>query len=388
MRKKIQWALYLILSSLLILSPFSQAADILTTAEKTLYNPADQTRAGIEVEFAGLSVRQAATLTQNILGGPMELHQERIKTTLKEITASGQRIYNETDLIEYVVSTPSLGKIVLKPDTNQVNDTDEVLDSKAFVVELVTEPLKGADKVVLLQKVMEALKKAGAIGTKDDLAVSIQMNTEVAEGDINKLNWEHVLNIIRSVYHPSHAQQMADNMNVPKIRRQYLKPLSRGLQKMILDPNYKASGRQLFDDIIYRQSLDLLGFKNAWIMPVEEARNTLLAQKNPIVPGVVKQTRLRVSSLLMWAFPDDPMTKIYTSAGWAVGRPLIEWREWNNDFDVISPYKQALGMIQGAKTYGYYDHDRLVSNLSGISITTVKKLRQKYYELRLLQEDG
>jgi|GEM_PF-3593263 len=91
----------------------------------------------------------------------------------------------------------------------------------------------------------------------------------------------------------------------------------------------------------------------------------MLSNKNPIVPQVVKQNYLRVSSLLMVLYPEDLLSKIYDEAGWAVGRPLIESREANNDFNLVDLVKQGLGLVSAGKTYGYYDHDKLISQLTG-----------------------
>ncbi|MFN8790983.1 MAG: amidoligase family protein [Bdellovibrionales bacterium] len=353
-------------------SPLAQAVDLLTTAEKVFYTP-DNTRVGIEVEFSGLSAQKVAEVVSQTLGGFTTTQMETLKTSIKEIRPDGTRIYNELSIEEYVVHTKQLGKVLVKPETNQV--TDASVDFKNVIVELVTEPIR-EHQSESLQQVMDALKKKGAQGTSDTNAVATQMNTEIAEGHLERIDWRQIVNVMRSYVLPNHRRQIEASLDVPRIRRKYVRTFSKGLQEKILDPRYRISGRGLYDDVIYRQSLEVLGFKDAWTMPIAKARQTLLAQANPIVPQVVKQTALRLSSLLMFAFPDDPMTKIIHSSGWAVPRPLIEWREWNTNFNVKSPFKQAIGLLQAAKSYGYYDHDKLIYSLAGIEEKTVRKIRQ------------
>lgn len=368
MAKKIGWvALWL---SIVV---SSSATDLLTSAEHVFYRP-DQTRVGIEIEYSGLDLKDSADAVLKHVGGTLLIKNVTHSTTLKEILPNGTRVYNQVTVPEYIIKNSSIGQVVLKPDFNQLDDSQ--INLKNYVVEMVTEPLF-AEHIPFLQKIMDELKSRGALGTSPTRTVATQMNTEIASGQIEKLDWQMVVNILRVYSRLPHRAQISKKLNVPSNRQKYLLPLSPGFLKKLLEPTYQPTGRELYDDLIYRQSLELLGETRAWEMPIEEAHRLLLAKPNPIVPRVVKLNRLRLSSLLMWAFPQDPMSKIYAQSGWAVARPLIEWREWNTDFDITSPYRQALGIINAAKEHGYFDHDLLMAELSGVESKVIRKLREK-----------
>lgn len=365
------WArLFLAIS--IALTATGRSADLLTTAEHTFYQ-SDNTRVGIEVEFTGLEIEKVVRLVSRALNAPAKSRYIPMKTTLKGYDKDGTAIYNEELLQEYVLESEALGEVILKIDNNMVSDTGEI-DPKAAVIELVTAPIREA-QVGVLQEIMNRLRKAGALGTSKDRAVSIQTNVEIAEGKIDQVDWKQIVDTVRT--YVKYEKQIDKNLQVPAIRRKYLKQFTPGFVAKVLDPSYRISARGLYDDLIYRQTLEYMGKpKAAWRLPIDEVRKRVLSAKNPIVPEVVKQNRLRLSSLLMKAFPNDPMSKLYDVSGWAKARPLIEFRERNNDFNVIAPFKQSVGLIQAAKQHGYYDLDKLIYSMSGVSEDTVKKLRR------------
>lgn len=371
-------SIHVVTSLILILQIFSgsklMAADLLTSAEHTFYTGADR-RVGIEIEFTGLDPLKVAQIIAEMTGGSFTQVEQVVKTNVKDVHVNGSVIYNTAQIIEYKVTAGELGTIIVKPDFNQVDDF-RAGDKKDHVVEIVTEPLEREDQVVFLQKIMDRLQSVGAKGASAKNAVAIQMNTEIANGKIEDVDWNQILDLIRVFYHPDHLKQMHDRLQIKPIRLQYLLPLTDRLLEKLRNPGYKASARSLYDDIIYRQSLEILGDSEAWTMPIGKARKKLLGYTHPIVPQVVKQTLLRMSSLLMWALPEDPMSKMYFESGWAVGRPLVEWRAWNSDFQVLSAYKQALGLMSATDEFGYFDHDHLLAAMSGLTLKTIRKMRK------------
>ena len=364
---RVQRSLGIVILLFIAGTKLSFAVDLLDSAETIFFNQEDRTRVGIESEFTGLSAHEAAIVVQKIVGGKIEERTVSIKTTLKKIKSDGTRIYNFYDLREFVIHS-TIGEIVLKPETNQITDVDSIKKNPQ-VVELVSEPIRYPD-VMQLQKALSHLQEAGAKGTSKKRAVSTQVNVEIDGGDLEKTrtNIQPVVDLFRSYARPEHRKQIDARLNVPKARKPYVEGPSDGFLKKLLDPSYRPTAHEFFNDYMYRQSLELLEgkqSKQAWTLPIDQVKKRVISNANPIVPRVVKQNYLRASSLLMALYPDDPLSKIYEDAGWAVPRPLIEFREANNDFKVESLVKQDLGLVSAAKTYGYYDHDKLVSKLIG-----------------------
>lgn len=367
------FALYLAISPI----PEARAVDILTTAEHNFFKKDDPTRVGIEVEFTNLSLDDSAKVIQRRLGGKLERATQTNITTLKGYDEKGQPLYNTVDTPYYKLKDSSIGDVLLKLEINQVSET-EMSKSAENIIEIVTDPIGGEKKLNLLQRAITDLKEKGARGTDKKTAISTQVNVEIEGGDKAKIKVGDTVNLMREYFRPSHREQINARLEVPKIRQPYVGEYSPGFMKKLLDPKYNpASWQELFDDYVYRQSLELQGDKNAWKMPIEKARAKLLAQKDPIVPVVVKQNAVRISSLLAYMVPNDPMVARYVDSGWIKPYPIVEFREFNNTFDVVGPTRQSLGLVQGAKDYGYFDHDRLMSEMTGIQAKDIEALRER-----------
>jgi len=368
-----------IISIFLLLSNSTLAVDILTSAEKNFFSADDTSRVGVEVEFSGLSLDKSTKKIQSVVGGTAKFKTMKTLTTIKGYDESGKVLYNEVDIPYYEIKNSKLGNLVIKVETNQLSTTEMAKDNKA-IIELVTDPISGINKMELLQKAVSALENAGAVGTSADLAVSTQINVEIQKGVKSKIHVMDTINLLRTYFRKEHWDQIHMREKIPASRKPYVQAYSPEFMSRLMDPEYKPRNwQQFFDDFIYRQSLELLGEKKAWTMPIKDARAKLLSYKEPIVPRVVKQNALRISSLLAYMVPNDPMTKIMThpDTGWIKPYPIIEFREWNNTFDVIKPYKYSLGLVSAADQFGYYDHDRLLSELSGVPLDQIKELRKR-----------
>lgn len=361
---------------LALLGSQARATDLMKTAQTVFFNPADDTRVGIEVEYVGLSAERSAEIFARNLGGTVEKKEVWIETTILGKDANGNKVYDKVRSFEYVVRGSSIGDIVFKTDLNQTSDTGKI-NLKDAVVEMVSAPIRYPE-VQRLQGALTAIKEAGARGTASGKAVAAQVNMEIAGGKRDQIVLNDVINLMRSYLRPEHLKQIETALEIPDYRKKFLKSYSDGMMQRLLDPAYRPTERGFYDDFIYRQSLEFKGVADAWTMPIEQARQRLLADPNPVVPEVVKLNHLRLSSLLMFMFPEDPMSKVYHESGWAVGRPLVEFRSWNTDreFDILHPVRQALGLKDAAREFGYYDHDRLLSALSGIDEKAIRDLRE------------
>jgi hypothetical protein len=350
----------------------AQPSDLLTTADQVFFTH-DNTRVGIEVEFWGLSVEQSAEIVALALNGYVTVREIEKVTTVKEIKPDGTPVFNTAKVKEWVIKNNLIGDVIVKKESNDTSEYEEA-DPNQLVVELVTAPIR-FDQAAALQMAITALKNAGAKGTTSDKAVATQVNTEIGEGRLQQMNPQDTVDLLRSYVRPEHRAQVEKSMNVPAVRRQYLLPFSPGFMSKLLNPDYHPTWRELYDDYIYRQSLELLGDTKAWSLTADEAHKRLLSHADPVVPSVVKLNLLRISSLLMFIYPHDPMSKEYGRRQWAVARPLVEFREWDTDFNVIDPVREALGLINAAKVYHYYDHDHLVAAMSGLSPSLIQMTR-------------
>ncbi len=369
-----------IILSLVSLNTNIFAADFLHSMQTVFFNNNDQRRVGLEVEFIGLNPKKASEIVAKFSGGKLIVKTEKIKTTIKETKPDGTIIYNEKDYTYYVIENTPMGKITMKPDANQLSDTEEA-DPKQMVTELVSEPVRYKD-AEYLQTVLNELKAQGALGTNEDVAIANQVNAEVGavEGE-NIREVKFYKNLIRDYYYPRHSEQINERINAAVIRKRYINPLAPKYLNILLDPNYNPTLEQFFMDYFYRQSLELLGEADfAWNADLKHVKERLLSYKNPIVPTVVKLNEVRLSSLFAYLFPEDPLAKLYVSSGWVVARPLVEFREWNNDFDIVSPVKQSLGLMRAVHKFGYFDHDHLMAELSNLSVEDIERLRTKYFK--------
>lgn len=123
-------------------------------------------RTGVEVEFSGLTEREAAEVVRTLWGGAIT---ERAPHVIEIAGTERGTVRIELDT-------------ALK-DTGDSALADKLLDlsRKVVPVEIVTEPL-AAEDLPDIDRLMEALERSGARGSQDGvlLAFGVHLNTEVA----------------------------------------------------------------------------------------------------------------------------------------------------------------------------------------------------------------
>ncbi len=344
----------------------SGAEDFLTSAEHIFFDRSQyQRRFGVEIEFTGLQdgiIEQviesifSAEVVERLDHGEVKFHSPYGEIKLK-IESSAWR---------FALSDPKRYQRQWARD----------LESAAR--EIVLPPLT-YENIELFDKLSTALVDLGAIGANAENGVSTQVNVEMPPlapslgGNPQAL--KNLINLLRIYSRPEHIEQMKDKLNIPEIRKQYLYEMQPGFLKKLHDPDYNPTLREFYDDYLYRQSLEFLGFRNAWTLPTEDAKQLLLDQQEIIVPQVVKMVRLRVSSLLLQAFPEDPLSRAITLMKWARPLPIVEMKEFNNDFDFGRTIRRALGIVHSAELFGNYSHDTLVESITGIDHRDLEKIR-------------
>jgi hypothetical protein len=334
----------------------ASAVDFLDSAERHFYSPMQNQKFGIEVEMMGLSQEQVVQIVQDRYGGITGISDA--KNTIR-------------------IANSILGNIEIKLEVNETSDDPNIKwDTSKNVIELVTEPIT-YEQTVELDKAMQELKKAGAIGTNGINPISIQINVGMMEGTPNQQALE-VVDIMRNYYRKSHQEQIRASSLVPNERWLYLQDYSEHLMAKIFDPKYKPTAEQFFFDFIYRQSLEETLVHNkqaAWTMSEADVRALVEKSNYKVHVKITKLNQIKVASLLLKWFPNDPYTKAILKQGWIKAAPLLEYRIFNNDFEVAKKVRQVVGIHQATRKYGAFDHDALMAEKMHVSVKTIKKSR-------------
>lgn len=345
------------LSLTLFTASSARAVDFLYTAETSFFKPIPGQRYGIEIEMVNMSQQNVT----NIL--------------LQQIGGTAVRIDNKT----IKISNSKIGNVEVKVEVNETSDDPTIDWSKNAdaVIEVVTDPIT-FEQIAPLDLALEALHKNGALGTEKSNPVSIQVNYGmVQEGSVDTKAHE-LLSILRNYFSPNHQKQIKDVLQVPKNRWAYLRDYSPGFMNRVFDPAYNPTAEDLFFDFFYRQSLELSmnGDPAAWTMTKQAVKQKIAELKFPVHVQVIKLNQLKIASLLLYWFPQDTYSAAILKHGWVKAAPLIEYRNANNDFKVADKVKQATGIYLSSKKYGYYDHDKLMSQLSNVAEKDIGNLRK------------
>ncbi|MCB0379546.1 MAG: amidoligase family protein [Bdellovibrionales bacterium] len=320
------------------------AANPLIVAEDRYFDPAFMPRVGIEIELTGLSLEELAPIIQKKIGGVIQVYKKE-EWDFDPATKKPLRYY----VVGKQIEKSLLGALIIKPEDNGTsNDNLKEAYQKTQVVEIVTEPLNYA-QVEVLQKAMDAIKEAGALGTSRVSSVSIQINVEMGEGLRENILVNDILTILRGYLHPDPRKDIGFHFKVPKHRQKYLGLFSDGMMERLMDPLYHPSWEKFFEDFMYRQSLEILGFAKAWSFSPKRARRLLRreveAKGFEVLLPVMKWNYIRVSSLMMFMFPKDWLTQYLLETDWFKDHPILEFREPNNDFRVNSKVRKITGHV-------------------------------------------
>ncbi len=165
--------------------------------------------------------------------------------------------------------------------------------------------------------------------------------------------------------------------------------VSQGFLKRITDPKYLPSQAGLFFDFIYRQTAERLGYsKKAWSSPANEIRSLVMsrlamAEKNQSLPLVLRQlinSPVQLVHYFKKQHPNDPLLQRLVLHLPKLPDGRIVFRSVTNDMDLHEAASGAVGALQAAVKYGAYDHDRLVTALSGLDTDAVRDLREMIME--------
>lgn len=332
-----------LIAPLLILGSIQASAqDLLKFAADQAFNPQESARVGIEVEMSGISTKNIADIVHVKVGGRIAV------------------VPNEVGVPEYHLLDSQLGKVIVKPEDNGTSSLFDYEEGykKTRITEIVTEPLHFA-QVEKLQLAMDALVAAGAEGTKEGHAVSIQTNEEIGKGRPQDHSTRIVLDHLRNFLSTENRRNIQQSLQPAEFRQTYVGPFSEGFMRKLFSPAYDPSWREFYDDFMYRQSAEVIGINGAWERPLEQIRKLVMRELNANgfekIMRVVKWNDIRISSLMIFNFPEEALSKYLVKTTWFRGYPAIENRVRDNDFNVVRAVRENLGISRLSRDFGVFN---------------------------------
>eukprot|EP01080_Neovahlkampfia_damariscottae_P000706 gene706-8958_t len=133
---------------------------------------------------------------------------------------------------------------------------------------------------------------------------------------------------------------------------------------------YKPTMKNLFDDFIIRQGLEVSNSKirNIWSQPIEKLRNEFLKLKT-----FKGQYQIDITPVLMKAFPKDEITKKLTSFGYE-SQNYIQFNEFKHDF--VASVKRVVGFIKATEYLGYFVADNAISEVAHVEVHLLSQIRK------------
>lgn len=262
-------------------------------------NGSARRRIGVEVEFGGLSARDAAHVVQGLLGGEIA-------------TADAHR---------FELAGTSLGDIRIELDSKYVHsDADASAFEKTvrrvagdvsgpiIPTELITDPLPVED-LPKVDRLLDSLAKAGAVGTEQPhLACGVHLNIEWTDSDVSS-----ILRILQAYL--LMAPALRDDIEPDRTRTllPFIGRFPKAYQTKVLDPDYRPDFARFVADYCQanptkNRELDLLPL----LASIDhEAVETALGEKPPAVRPTF---HYRLPNSLIGA------------EGWSISREWDRWR--------------------------------------------------------------
>ncbi len=206
-------------------------------------------RVGVEIEYAKLDVQTSADLVQSLFGGEQKPHG------MHRITVEG------TDHGDFLVELDlrllhrELRGTTPEDDEFQrfLSDLDRELTKAAGDVAGLLVPCEIACPAIpyselgAVQRLMDALREKGAIGTSSSLlaAFGLQLNVELAS-----LETEDILRHLRAYLLISDWLREEIGVNIKRRLATFIDPFPARYIEMVVDPDYRPGLPRLIDDYI------------------------------------------------------------------------------------------------------------------------------------------
>lgn len=366
--KKLAVFSLLVIASILSFQAGAVDFDFVESAISEWFDPEKAPIVGLEVELTGLGQEQISNILHEFLGGTVQIK----KKSHRMLDEQGRP--KQWDIQIFKHKQTKIGSFRVELDDNGTGLED--FDKHKVVVELVTTPLQPA-AVEEFSKALIHLQQKGARGVDSGEPLSIQLNLQVGDGTRESVSMDGLLAFLRNYFSPTHREILEQYYHVPANRRDYIGEYTPGMMKRILDPDYKPTKRQLFDDFMYRQSLELFGYENAWTMELELVKALVQTrvekQGLEVLLPIMKWNNLRLSSLMMFLFPDDWISQYLDSTWWFKALPIMEVREPSSDFRLREYYRTIVGLFIKSMNEGEFVFLEKVGGLLKRDFAELKK---------------
>lgn len=287
------------------------------TPPLTTTDAGEMRRVGFEIEFTGLTIGDATTILQRTFGGELE----------------------QKSAVEYELNTPQYGKFKVELDWEYLKNTaleaklnDEGHEWVDFLhnialsvvpLEIVTPPFP-LDKLNELDKLIPALRDAGAKGTDDSViaAFGVHINPEIPSLDVCTVHA-----YLKSFALLQWSLNKAHDVNVSRKISPYIQLYSEQYIEQLIDKDYQDINALIDDYLAYNPSrnraLDMLPL----FACIDEER----------VNRVVKDSKINQRPTFHYRLPDC----LIENSNWSFA---TSWNIWHL-VEILAADTSALAML-------------------------------------------
>ena len=224
----------------------------MTQSQKTIEMPprqqktnGDSRRLGIELEMNGLTIDKLAELVATFLDGTVG-QPSRYERSVKGDDAGDWMVELDFDLLKKLGREERDTDSLIAEIEQSTEDVLAWLAETVVPVELVSPPIP-LDRLEEMEKLIDHLRKNGALGTSDKLtnAFGLHLNPELADLETNTIT--ALLKSFFCLY-----DWLLERATIDMTRRMttYIDPFPKDYIKLVVAPDYWPSQADLIDDYL------------------------------------------------------------------------------------------------------------------------------------------